>query len=99
MDLFISTCAKHDVPSKTTNEWMADFQRRFQDENRHFHNVALVERKLKLAEEIAGDEFNDALVFAIFFQYFHYDVKRDMKKENCDGFRLFIEQAGIKNVS
>jgi hypothetical protein len=68
-------------------------------ENRHFHNLTLVEKKLKLAQEIAIDDFNDALAFAILFQYLNYDVKRDLKKENCDEFRLFVEQAGIKDVS
>jgi predicted metal-dependent HD superfamily phosphohydrolase len=100
MELFISICDSRKIPSKTANEWLENVKRQYSAENRHFHNVALIEKKLKLAKEIAGDEkLNDALVYAILFQYFNYDVKRDLKKENCDAFRLFIDQAGVGDVS
>lgn len=100
MDLFISHCNNREIPSKISLEWLETIKLQYSSDKRHFHNVALIEQKLTLAKEIGGDdEFNDALVFAILFQYFNYDVKRDLKKENCDEFRLFVEQAGIKDVS
>ena len=100
MELFILHCNNRQIPSKISLEWLESMKQQYSSDNRHFHNVALIEKKLTLAKEIAGDDgFNDALVFAILFQYFNYDVKRDLKKENCDEFRLFVEQAGIKDVS
>lgn len=99
MELFIKACEKYKVPSKICNDRMKQFLKQYSTDNRHFHNIVLIEKKLKLAEEIAGDEFIDALVFAILFQYFNYDVKRDLKKENCDEFQLFVDQAKIEDVS
>jgi hypothetical protein len=64
------------------------------------NNVQMLEKKLLLIEELAKDEpFRDALILATVFHYFHYDVKRDLKKENCDAFKLFVEQASLKDVS
>lgn len=60
----------------------------------------MLEKKLELIEETAGEEpFIKSLVFATLFQYYHYDVKRDLKAENCDAFKLFVDQSGIKDVS
>ena len=100
MESFIFHCNNRKIPSQISLEWLETIKLQYSSDKRHFHNVGLIEKKLKLAKEIAGDdEFNDALVFAILFQYLNYDVKRDLKKENCDEFRLFVEQAGIKDVS
>lgn len=100
MDLFISYCDKHNISSKTSSDWLENIKRQYSSEKRHFHNVELIEKKLNLVEDIVvEEEFKDALVIATLFQYFHYDVKSDLKKENCDEFRLFINQTGIKDVS
>lgn len=99
MELFTSICEKYKVDSETSSKWLTAIERQYSSDNRHFHNIELIEKKLNLVREIAGDGANDALVIAIIFQYFHYDVKSDLKKENCDEFRRFIDQAGIKDVS
>lgn len=100
MELFRVVCETNKVPTETGSQWLENIKRQYSSENRHFHNLELIEKKLSLVREIASDEgFKDALVLATVFQYFHYDVKRDLKKENCDEFRLFIDQTGIKNVS
>lgn len=98
--LFTSICDKYKVQSERSSEWLSNLKAQYSSENRHFHNVQMLEMKLALIVDFAGDEvFKDALILAALFQYYHYDVKRDLKKENCDGFKLFIDQTGIKDVS
>lgn len=100
MELFISICDFLNVKSETSNKWLHNITRQYSEANRHFHNVQMLEKKLLLIEEFASDGvFKNALVLASLFQYFEFDAKRDLKKENCDQFRLFIDQAGIKDVS
>lgn len=100
MELFLSICEKNNVESDTSSHWMDKIKKQYSEEKRYFHNVQMLEKKLNLIEEFAHDApFKHALVLATLFQYFHYDVKSDLKKENCDEFKLFVEIAGIKDVS
>lgn len=100
MDLFTSICETLNIHPEASSEWMGNIMRQYSEANRHFHNVQMLEKKLLLIGEFASEEpFKNALVLATLFQYYDYDVKRDLKKENCDQFRLFIDQAGIKDVS
>jgi len=100
MESFLSICQSLNVSEETSSEWMANINRQYSGENRYFHNVQMLEKKLDLIEEFAGEEsFKNALVLSTFFQYYNYDVKRDLKRENCDEFKLFIDQSGIKDES
>jgi predicted metal-dependent HD superfamily phosphohydrolase len=100
MDSLNSVWIAFSVPSETSSRWMADIKRQYSEEKRYFHNVQMLEKKLQLIEEFAGDEsFRNALILATLFQYFHYDVKCDQKKENCESFKVFVDQTGIKDVS
>lgn len=100
MEIFTSICDAMNVPPETSSKWLANITRQYSAANRHFHNGEMLEKKLRLIEELAGEEaFRNALMLAALFQYYEYDVKRDLKRENCDQFRLFIDQAGIKDVS
>lgn len=100
MELFRSICDSLKISPQTSSDWMAKIREQYSGEKRHFHNVQLLEKKLELIEEVAGDEpFKKSLVLATLFQYFHYDVKRDLKQENCNEFKLFVDESGIKDVS
>lgn len=100
MESFISVCKTLDVPTEISSQWLDNIRRQYSDEKRYFHNVQMLEKKFELVVEFAGDEtFEKALILAIPFQYFHYDVKSDLKQENCDEFKRFVDQAGIKDVS
>ena len=99
MDLFLSICGTYNVSPTTSSKWMENIKRQYSGEKRYFHNVQMLEKKFELIEEFAKDEpFKNALILATLFQYYHYDVKRDLKKENCDEFKLFVDQSGIKDV-
>lgn len=100
MDSLNSVWNAFSIPEETSSKWVEDIRSQYSEEKRHFHNVQMLEKKLQLIEELAGSEpFRNALVFATLFQYFNYDVKRDLKKENCEAFKVFIDQTGIKDVS
>lgn len=43
--------------------------------------------------------FPARLTFAVFFQYYEYDVRQDSSEKNCDAFKKFYMEAGIDNVS
>lgn len=43
--------------------------------------------------------FPSRLTFAVFFQYFEYDVRQDSSKMNSDAFKTFYVEAGIEDVS
>ena len=100
MKLFTSICESLNISSQTSSEWIATITKEYSGEKRFFHNVQMLEKKFELIEEFAGDEsFKSALVLATLFQYYHYDVKSDLKKENCEEFKRFVDQTGIKDVS
>lgn len=100
MELFLSICETYNVSATTSSEWMENIRRQYSGEKRYFHNVQMLEKKFDLIMELAQDEsFKNALILATLFQYYHYDVKRDLKNENCDEFKLFVDQSGIKDVS
>lgn len=100
MEEFVLICELLDVPIEHSSEWLENIRNQYSGEKRHFHNVQMVEKKFQLIDEFASKEsFKSALILATLFQYFHYDVKQDLKKENCDEFKRFIKQTGIKDVS
>lgn len=100
MESFRSICESLKVSPETSSEWMAKLQQQYSGPKRHFHNSQMLEKKFRLIEDVARDEpFRNSLSLAILFQYYHYDVKRDLKQENCDEFKLFVDQSGLKDVS
>lgn len=73
---------------------------KYSQENRFYHNVEMLDKKMELIEELSASNegLRNSLALASVFQYFHFDGKTDHKDENCDEFRLFVDQAGIKDV-
>lgn len=100
MDLLPKICESLKVTSETSEQWLDNIRKQYSGEKRYFHNVQMLEKKFELIEEIAeGEPFKNALILATYFQYFHYDVKHDLKQKNCDEFKRFIDEADIKDVS
>lgn len=96
----LDICDAFNVDNARSSEWIERIKRQYSGENRHFHNLEMLQKKLLLVNELAGDEsFKNALILATIFQYYHYDVKKDLKHRNCDEFKLFVNQVGIKDVS
>lgn len=96
-----SVCNSLNISESTASEWITRIMAQFSEENRFYHNVEMLEKKMELIEElsVSNEALRNSLALASVFQYFHFDGKRDHKEENCDEFRLFVDQAGIKDVS
>lgn len=94
----LSVCNSLNISEQIASEWITRIMSNYQ--NRYYFNVEMLEKKMELIEELSSNEaVRNSLALASVFQYFHFDGKSDHKEENCDEFRLFVDQAGIKDVS
>lgn len=94
-------CQKIGVPVALTEKWFQTIQNKYDTEpQRAFHKSNVLELKsdfiLSNAKQINTSVH---LTFAIFFQYFHFDVKSDCCEKNCDEFKKFFNEAGLNDVS
>lgn len=81
-------------------EWKNKVELQYSNENRYYHNVVMLERKMELiGDMIENESLRNSLILASIFQYYHFDAKRNRRDENCDEFRLFVNEAEVKDVS
>lgn len=99
MEVFKSVCKlKLSISDEVLSEWQTKIENQYV--NRHYHNLNMIEKKMEVIREFTDDEsLSCALILASIFQYYHFDGKEDKIQDNCDEFKLFVEQAGIKDVS
>ena len=97
----LSVCKSLNISEKIASEWITRIMSQYSEENRFYHNVEMLDKKMELVEELSASnqELRNSLALAVVFQYFHFDGKRDHKEENSEEFRLFASQADIKDVS
>lgn len=89
-------CEQSAVPVEVASKWFHLIINRYLDYNsRHYHNDKLLIFKFDLLEPNVASH----LVFAIFFQYYEFDVRDFGYVENCDAFNKFYVESGINNVS
>lgn len=95
-DFWNRACEQSAVPIEVASKWYQVIMSRYRDYNaRHYHNDKLLLFKIKLLEPTVASH----LVFAIFFQYFEFDVRDFGYVENCDTFRKFFVESGLDDVS
>ena len=100
MELAFKNVCSDVVPDAVRSEWMQNIREKYSEPHRYYHNQKMLESKLELIDELANNEDDKrSLVLATFFQYYHYNVKKDNRQKNVATFRLFIEQSGLKDVS
>lgn len=93
---WMRACEDNSVPLEVANKWHNLIMNRHHDYNlRHYHNDKLLIFKINLLEPNAASH----LIFAIFFQYYEFDVRDFGYAENCDAFKKFYIESGINNVS
>ncbi|XP_070510088.1 uncharacterized protein [Chironomus tepperi] len=99
MEVFKSVCKrKLSISDEVLSEWQKKIEEQYS--NRHYHNLNMIEKKMEVIREFTDDEtLSCALIFASIFQYYHFDGKEDKVQDNCDEFKLFVEQAGIKDTA
>ena len=100
MELAFKNVCSDVVPEAVRSEWMQNIREKYSEPHRFYHNQNMLESKLELIDELAKNEDDKrSMILATFFQYYHYNVKKDYRQKNVAAFRLFIEQSGLKDVS
>lgn len=95
-DIWHRCCASSSIPEDIANKWLNLIMDRYYDhETRHYHNDKLLILRINLLEPNAASH----LVFAIYFQYYEFDVTDYSFGESCDAFNKFYMESGINDVS
>lgn len=88
-------CDQTAIPLDISTKWFQQIITRHDDTMRYYHNGNLLMFKISLVDASVASH----LVFAIFFQYYEFDVRDFGYVENCDAFNKFYIESGIDNVS
>lgn len=99
--LWFQSCESEKIPTETANAWLHKIQTKYSTEShRFYHNLNVLHRKCDFLLSIESTvQYSDYLVFAIAFQYYHFDLNTDCIELNMTAFREFYNSAGIDNVS
>lgn len=97
-DTWARACAVFGIPSDVATKWFNTLQKSYSPSgSRFYHNWNMLTFKVNLVGTV--DPFPSRLIFAVFFQYFEYDVRQDSSEMNSGAFKRFYVEAGIDNVS
>lgn len=102
-ELWHKVCENCGIEKSVTTQWLNKIREKYDNESeRVYHNSQILRSKCEHIVEVdeAGDiALADALVFAIFFQYYFFDVKSDCGDRNREAFRSFCAEANVTDVS
>lgn len=99
-DLWNNACRLANVPDDLATLWFEKIIAKYTETWRHYHNEKMLKFKLNfVSQSDGGDNIQSSLIFAIFFQYYNYDVRIDCSEQNCSEFRKFFNESGGKDVS
>lgn len=98
---WIKSCDNQKILPEIAKNWLKSIQTKYNTEsNRIYHNFNVLTKKCDFLDSLKGlVNFSDYLIFAIAFQYYHFDLKTDCNELNCTGFRKFCNEAAINDVS
>lgn len=87
-------CEETGVNTAVSQEWLERIRSNYSDESRVYHNWEMLSSKLMFL----GDQ-PACVVFAVVFQYYEFDLRKNCIELNCEAFRKFCEKGAIQNVS
>lgn len=95
--LWHRACANSAIPSAIADQWFNTIVKKYTDEpQRIVHNLALLEMKCDFIDANQTNiTISDAIIFAIAFQYYHFDAKGDCSADNFKVFDEFAKDAGL----
>lgn len=98
---WIESCQNQKIPPNIANKWLQTIQTKYNTEShRIYHNFTVLSNKSKCLHSIAAiANVSDYLIFALAFQYYHFDLKINCTEQNCQAFREFYNESGVDNVS
>lgn len=98
MEQFELICKSLNIPQELLNRWSNQIWNQYTGEQRRYHNLHTLGKKLDLINDFVDKPFDKtALILASYFQHYHFNTKQS-SQENCNEFRLFVREAGIKDV-
>lgn len=98
---WFQSCENQKISHEIANSWLQTIQTKYNTEShRIYHNLNVLTKKCDFLHSF-GESLNhsDYLVYAIVFQYYHFDLKSDYSEKNCTAFREFCAEARVDNVS
>lgn len=100
---WLQSCDNQKIPPEIAKKWLKSIQTKYNTEsNRIYHNFNVLIKKCDFfdsLEKIGLVNCSDYLVFAIAFQYYHFDLKTNCNELNCIAFRELCNEAAINDVS
>lgn len=96
-EIWMNACRKVEISDDIAHTWYEKIRLKMvQGSGRLYHNWdELLLRKKDYLGEISST--SSTLVFAVFFQYFEFDGKRNCVEKNCQAFDEFCVDAGLKD--
>lgn len=91
--MWYSLCTELGIDQNISEEWLITIKKQYG--STRFNEEFLLNKKL----EFLMNSNSKAIFLATVFHYFNFDIKRNCSEENCDTFKLFVEQAKIQDVS
>lgn len=95
-EIWHRVCANRNITKSVAEQWLNTIQMKYNSESqRFFHNSELLEMK---SDFILTNQtnFSDALILAMAFQYFNFDVC-DCSIDNFNALNEFAVASGISN--
>lgn len=91
------TCDNLEIDQSIVNEWLAKIRCKYESElQRVYHNYDLLQFKANfILSNETGRALNvsNAVILAMAFQYFNFDVKSDCNEQNLNVFKEFAKAA------
>lgn len=94
-----TVCQTLGIPIPVSTIWFEKLATNYNQSNRYYHNTNILKCKLDALKDHGYQPIQSHLIFAIFFQYYQFDVKRNCCTENCEAFRSFCRDAALDDVS
>lgn len=102
-ELWSSVCRSCNVDECIASKWFDNVISKYDSEpDRVYHNSRILRSKCAEIHELDASKripISNALVFAIFFQYYHFNVQSSSADLNCQAFLSFCAEANLDDVS
>lgn len=98
---WLKACENCKIPKNVADQWLKSIQQKYNSEShRIYHNRNILEMKFGFLSSLGSTiTISDYLIFAIVFQYFHFDLKSESNVANCEAFEHFYNESGVNDVS
>lgn len=94
-NIWISSCNDFEINPEVAEKWLKKILQKYSESGRFYHNESVM--FLKKLEFLQNS--SKSIIFASIFQYFEFDLNQSCVELNCNVFKEFFLEAGLKDVS